>query len=132
MFDEENLISLAIFALFFSRNFHIIFFAKLSHYLYTKIFALFFREIITLFLSRNFRIIFYWNFCIFSRNRLKRNFAKIFAFLRKWSEMVAKNAIFPFRWKPGGGHNSPNFAWLGLFCTVNFVDKCFHMTELVS
>jgi len=33
---------------------------------------------------------------------------------------------------PGGGHNSPNFAWLGLYCTVNFVEKCFLMTELVS
>ena len=26
----------------------------------------------------------------------------------------------------GGGHNSPNFAWLGLYCSVNFVEKCFH------
>ena len=34
--------------------------------------------------------------------------------------------------EPGGGHNSPNFAWLGLYCTVNFVEKCFLMTELVS
>ena len=34
--------------------------------------------------------------------------------------------------EPGGGHNSPNFAWLGLNCTVNFVEKCFLMTELVS
>ena len=33
---------------------------------------------------------------------------------------------------PGGGQNSPNFAWLGLYCTVNFVEKCFLMTELVS
>ena len=28
--------------------------------------------------------------------------------------------------------NEPNFAWLGLYCTVNFVEKCFLMTELVS
>ena len=32
----------------------------------------------------------------------------------------------------GGGHNSPNFAWLGVYCTVKFVEKCFLMTELVS
>ena len=35
-------------------------------------------------------------------------------------------------WLPGGGHNSPNFAWPGLYCTVKFVEKCFLMTELVS
>ena len=34
--------------------------------------------------------------------------------------------------RSGGGYNSPNFAWLGLYCAVKFVEKCFLMTELVS
>ena len=50
----------------------------------------------------------------------------------KISKYQMPNDQMPNYGGPGGGHNSPNFAWLGLYCTVKFVEKCFLMAELVS
>ena len=94
MFDEENLISLAIF-LSFCQSVHntyvqpwlwgYVFFAKFP--LFREIFVLFFREIFALFFREIFALF----------------FRETFAFFREtdWSETT-----FPFRWKPYNNLNN--------------------------
>ena len=98
MFDEENLISLAIFlslclsihnTYFFLRNFRIIFREMFSFL--REIFAFSISRSFLIIFSRSFRIFYFSKVCIFSRNRQQQNSkkkAKIFAFFA--SERNAK------------------------------------------
>ena len=127
MFDEENLISLAIFLSFCLsvHNTYVLFsqyfFAKFSHYFFREFFALFFCGIFNIF--ANFRISIFAKFSLFCetdwseilrKNRkfsyfLERMKCENIFFLRKMQNF--RETIYLFHWKPYIRHTMANLYW---------------------
>ena len=119
MFDEENLISLAIFlslclsihntyfffceifALFFAKCSH--FCVKFSHFLFLEVFSLFFREVFVFSISQKFAFFRETDSSKIPRKKQKFSHFSLANEMQKCRDMMAKfffaKTIFPFCWK---------------------------------